>query len=835
MSISKIKNAAKSLKNYQGIRFEQCLDNGEAAEQLNKWLLEVSWEVANKVGGIYTVIRSKVPVTKSEYGNNYICLGPYNEAFVKTEVEVGESKIEAIREAVHEMNRFGVHVVTGNWLIEGFPQVVLFDIGSVSHRLDGWKGDFFQYSRIGIPYHDKESNDALLFGFCVFWFIGNFIEQVKRRQKSYVIAHFHEWLAGVGLIMTRLRNYDCALVFTTHATLLGRYLCAGSTDFYNNLSKFNLDKEAGDRQIYHRYCIERAAASCAHVFTTVSKITGIESEYLLNKQPDLLTPNGLNVQKFAALHEFQNLHAQNKEKLNAFVRGHFYGHYDFDLDKTLYFFTAGRYEFTNKGADMFIESLARLNYMLTKSGSDVTVVAFLIFPTATNNFNVESLRGQSIAKMFRDTVSNIQADIGKRLYEISLKGQLPTAEQILYTSDLIELKKCIYGSQRSALPPICTHNVCDDVNDPVLNALRRCHLFNARSDRVKVIFHPEFVRSTSPLLPLDYDEFVRGCHLGVFPSYYEPWGYTPAECTVMGVPNISTNLSGFGCFMEEHVTEHQTYGIYVIDRRHQSANDSCQQLAQYMYDFSLLTRRQRIILRNRTERLSELLDWNILGIYYYRAHQLALARIHPEFEEELMKLSSEPSSSTASTPAVSRSSTPAPPEHDDDGSEDEDEHQQIQLPPSQVSSQKIPQKELPSSDSSYKPSFPRAASAGKLPFDKQLRAAAVAAANTAAANEPTMTDAFDDEIYQITLGAKNQLNLASASHTIRHDDQIDFGLSDTGDFVDLDDHNKQEVTEKKKASAFTSTDSTKSNALQAMVTSEDTGLSSNSKDQSNDK
>jgi glycogen(starch) synthase len=130
------------------------------------------------------------------------------------------------------------------------------------------------------------------------------------------------------------------------------------------------------------------------------------------------------------------------------------------------------------------------------------------------------------------------------------------------------------------LPPICTHNVNDDVQDPILNALRRCHLFNDRHDRVKVIFHPEFLRSTSPLLPLDYEEFVRGCHLGVFPSYYEPWGYTPAECTIMGVPNISTNLSGFGCFMEEHIHEPQSYGIYIVDRRYKSAEESVQQLAE---------------------------------------------------------------------------------------------------------------------------------------------------------------------------------------------------------------------------------------------------------------
>ena len=128
----------------------------------------------------------------------------------------------------------------------------------------------------------------------------------------------------------------------------------------------------------------------------------------------------MSVKKFAALHEFQNLHALSKEKINNFVRGHFYGHYDFDLDKTLYMFTAGRYEFSNKGADMFIESLARLNHMLQVSNPDVTVVVFLIFPTNTTNFNVESLRGQAIAKNLRETVHTLQNVLGKRIYESCL-------------------------------------------------------------------------------------------------------------------------------------------------------------------------------------------------------------------------------------------------------------------------------------------------------------------------------------------------------------------------------------------------------------------------------
>lgn len=269
--------------------------------------------------------------------------------------------------------------------------------------------------------------------------------------------------------------------------------------------------------------MERAAATTAHIFTTVSEITAIESEHLLKRKPEIITPNGLNVKKFSALHEFQNMHALAKNKINEFVRGHFYGHYDFDLDKTLYFFIAGRYEFSNKGADLFIESLSRLNHMLKEAKSSTTVVAFLIFPAQnTNNFNVDSLRGQAIAKQLRDTVADLQEEMGKRMFELALQGKLPNEGDLIKPSDLVKLKRCIYAAQRNTLPPVCTHNIVEgEKGDPVLSHVRRCHLFNDRSDRVKVIFHPEFLSSTSPLFPMDYEEFVRGCHLGVFPSYYE--------------------------------------------------------------------------------------------------------------------------------------------------------------------------------------------------------------------------------------------------------------------------------------------------------------------------
>uniref|UniRef100_A0A8C5FR95 Glycogen [starch] synthase n=1 Tax=Gadus morhua TaxID=8049 RepID=A0A8C5FR95_GADMO len=489
-----------------------------------------------------------------------------------------------------------------------------------------------------------------------------------------VIAHFHEWQAGAGLILSRARKIPMATVFTTHATLLGRYLCAGNVDFYNNLGKFDIDREAGERQIYHRYCLERAAVHCAHVFTTVSQITAVEAQHILQRKPDVITPNGLNVKKFSAMHEFQNMHCSSKARIQEFVRGHFYGHLDFNLEKTLYFFIAGRYEFSNKGADLFLEALSRLNYLLRVHKEDVTVVVFFIMPAKTNNFNVESLKGQAIRKQLWDTAQGMKEKFGKRLYEALLKGEIPEMNNILDRDDFSVMKRAIYATQRHTLPPVTTHNMLDDATDPILANVRRIGLFNARSDRVKIVFHPEFLSSTSPLLPMDYEEFVRGCNLGVFPSYYEPWGYTPGECTVMGIPSVTTNLSGFGCFMEEHVSDPAAYGIYVVDRRFRSAHESCSQLTQFMFGFCQQSRRQRIIQRNRTERLSDLLDWRFLGRFYVHARLLALSRAFPD------KYEMDPMAegfryprpySVPPSPSASLHSTPHHSDAEDDDDEDE--------------------------------------------------------------------------------------------------------------------------------------------------------------------
>ncbi|AQZ15362.1 GSY1 (YFR015C) and GSY2 (YLR258W) [Zygosaccharomyces parabailii] len=625
-----------------------------ARDLQNSLVFEVATEVANRIGGIYSVLKSKAPVSVAQYGENYTLLGPLCKATYQSEVEELDwnaaetfpEELRCLQNVLGSMHSRGVRFVVGRWLVDGSPRVILFQLDSVRGYLNEWKGDLWSLVGIPSPENDAESNDAILLGYTVAWFLG---ELAHLDHQHAIVTHFHEWLAGVALPLCRKRRIDVVTVFTTHATLLGRYLCAaGNVDFYNNLANFDVDHEAGKRGIYHRYCIERAAAHTADVFTTVSQITALEAEYLLRRKPDGILPNGLNVVKFQAVHEFQNLHALKKEKINEFVRGHFHGCFDFDLDNTLYFFTAGRYEYKNKGADMFIEALARLNYRLKVSGSKKTVVAFIIMPAKNKSFTVEALKSQAAVKALENSVAEVTRSIGKRMFEYAMRyphmgvrSEIPQdLDELLKPSDKILLKKRVFGLRRTEgeLPPVVTHNMADDANDPILNQIRHVRLFNHPSDPVKIIFHPEFLNQNNPILGLDYDEFVRGCHLGVFPSYYEPWGYTPAECTVMGVPSITTNLSGFGAYMEDliEVDQAKDYGIYIVDRRFKAPDESVEQLVDYMEDFCKKNRRQRINQRNRTERLSDLLDWRRMGLEYVKAHQLALRRAYPDSFRQLV-------------------------------------------------------------------------------------------------------------------------------------------------------------------------------------------------------
>lgn len=259
----------------------------------------------------------------------------------------------------------------------------------------------------------------------------------------------------------------------------------------------------------------------------------------------------------------------------------------------------------------------------------MTVVAFIIMPAPTNNFNVESLKGQSLIRDLRRTTTHVVERLSGRIFEATARGQMPEVNDLLTEEEIVMLKRRIYTvKQRNVYPPIVTHNMINDAKDEILNHLRRVKLWNDPSDRVKVIYHPEFLSSTSPLIPLDYSDFVRGCHMGIFPSYYEPWGYTPAECTVLGVPSITTNLSGFGNYVHTNIKDHDSKGLFIADRRFKAPHETVDQIIDILWKFCQLDRRQRIELRNRCEQMSQMLDWKNLGKAYQEARALALERVY---------------------------------------------------------------------------------------------------------------------------------------------------------------------------------------------------------------
>ncbi|MEX2213455.1 MAG: glycosyltransferase [Phycisphaeraceae bacterium] len=599
-------------------------EEGHARSRRHEQILfEIAWEVCNQVGGIYTVIRSKVPSMVDRWHSRYCLVGPYNHATASVEFE--EAPLSgAIGQAVKQLRDLGIGAHYGRWLVTGRPTVVLLDYLTIFNRLHEIKFYLWKNHHITLPGNDELMNNVVAFGELVRLFL--WAVSAKEAPRKQIVAHFHEWMAGSAIPDLRRESWPGAIVFTTHATVLGRYLAMNSPVFYDHLSFFDADKEAHHYNVQGQHGIEKAAAHGSHVFTTVSDITALECRHLLGRSPDVLLPNGLNISRFEKLHEMQNLHRIYKEKVHEFTMGHFFPSYTFDLDRTLYFFTSGRYEYRNKGLDLTIEALARLNYRLRHAPQKMTVVAFIITKRPFKSINVNALHSRAMLDEFQGIANEIKGEIGTRLFRGATEGKIPDLNNLVDEYWLLRLRRTIQAWKRGLPPGIVTHDLVDDQKDEVLNQLRSCRLWNQQDDPVKVIYHPDFVSSTNPLWGMEYDQFVRGCHLGVFPSYYEPWGYTPLESIASGVPAVTSDLAGFGAYLMQLLPEHDERGMYCVHRRYSSFDQSANELTDLMYRFCQLSQRERVALRNSVEGFAEHFDWHNLGKRYHEAHELAMDR-----------------------------------------------------------------------------------------------------------------------------------------------------------------------------------------------------------------
>lgn len=607
----------------QGVAIKQ-ITRSEMDETM---LFEVAWEVCNKVGGIYTVIQTKSLSVLSKWGqDNYVLLGPYFEEQAAAEFEPVYDATDPISKVVDIMNSNGFRVFYGHWLIAGRPRAVLFDPFFIYPQLADIKYHLWDCHRISTPSDDDMINQIVSFGHQVFMFFKH-LSHVNAGEKK-IIAHFHEWMSGTPILDIRKELLPVKIVFTTHATLLGRYLAMNDSDFYDNLSTYNATNEAIHFNVEHVVSIERAATQGAHVFTTVSEITGEECKVFLGREPDVILPNGINVGRFEAMHEFQNLHLIYKEKINEFVMSHFFPNYSFNLKKTLYFFTSGRYEYKNKGYDLTLEALARLNYKMKQENIDLTIVTFFITRSPVKSMNAGVLRSKAMLEEIQRNCEEIQEQVAKNFFSTVASNNhpfsMPDLNKMIDDYQILKLRNNLQSWKSKLLPPIITHDLWDEPKDDVMNFLKMSNLLNYREDKVKIVYHPDFITTANPLFHMEYYQFIRGCHLGIFPSYYEPWGYTPLECSASGIPSITSDLSGFGTFAKTNIQDNERVGLYILKRRGRNFDEAAEDLAQMMLNFIKMSRRQRIMQRNRVEASSAQFDWGKLGKYYDWAYGLAV-------------------------------------------------------------------------------------------------------------------------------------------------------------------------------------------------------------------
>jgi glycogen(starch) synthase len=592
-------------------------------------LVETAWEVCNQVGGIYTVIRTKIPAAVEQWGENYCLVGPYVHNNVAAEFEPSDDYDNPFGRAVLKMRNAGFDVQYGYWLVTGRPKVVLLNPFTVYNRLESIRYELWEHHRIPLQAEVDLTNQVVAFGHMVRQFFYHLADGQTTKQR--IVAHFHEWMAGTAIPDMRRAQLPVAITFTTHATMLGRYLAMNDPNFYNHLPFYDWQVEAQHFNIEPAVTIERAAAHGSHVFSTVSEVTGAECIFLLGRRPDVIVPNGLNIERFVALHEFQNLHLEYKDKIHQFVMGHFFHNYKFNLDRTLYFFTSGRYEYRNKGFDLTLEALARLNAMMRLYNVDVNVVMFFITKRPFYSINPSVFQTRALLEEIRQTCASIQKQIGERMfYEVAAgtSPKLPPLNEFVDEYWRLRLRRTVQSWKTKYLPIVVTHNLVDDKGDEILHFVRQAQLVNNPYDKVKIVYHPDFISATNPLFGMDYGQFVRGCHLGVFPSYYEPWGYTPLECAASGVPSVTSDLSGFGDYVLKNVPDHDQKGMYVIKRYNRSFDEAANQLAETLFNFVQLSRRDRINQRNRVEAASVDFDWKNLYSHYDKSYKMALDR-HP--------------------------------------------------------------------------------------------------------------------------------------------------------------------------------------------------------------
>ncbi|MDE6289952.1 MAG: glycosyltransferase, partial [Muribaculaceae bacterium] len=507
-----------------------------------KLLFETSWEVCNKIGGIYTVLSTKARVLKEQFGDNLIFIGP--DVWTDDSPSPYFKEVKSLLKGASKLQLpYGITLRTGRWDIPGSPIVVLIKFDGVYPSLDEIYGEMWRLFGVDSLHCYGDYPEGCAFGVAAATTMLALASHLGVKDTD-VLAHFNEWTTGMGLLWLRKIMPEAASLFTTHATSIGRSICGNGKNLYQYFTGYNGDQMARELNMEAKHSVEKAAAINADCFTAVSSLTADECAQLLDKRPEVVTPNGFEPDFVPSKRTYTILRNAGRKRLLAIAEKMTGRQWS---DDTLIVATSGRNEYRNKGLDVFLDSMAELSH--TGAGSRRDILALVLVPAWVREPN------------------------GELLIDLTQKGSM------------------------SVYPDYLTHRLNNEDSDP---ACRRIGQLEAEGQlagegQVKTIFIPCYLDGADGVVNISYYDILPALDITVFASYYEPWGYTPLESIAFGVPTVTTDKSGFGQWVESDVAGERIEsdleslvktGVVVAPRDDSSYWDTVKKIAHTLEAFS---------------------------------------------------------------------------------------------------------------------------------------------------------------------------------------------------------------------------------------------------------
>ncbi|MBD5322211.1 MAG: glycosyltransferase [Bacteroides sp.] len=552
--------------------------NINSATQRPRLLFEVSWEVCNKIGGIYTVLSTKAKTLQKISKDTTVFIGPdvwtddnpspwFKECYVP-----GLSKW-----AKNAQLPEGVSVRVGRWEIPGRPIAVLVKFDGMYSVKDEFYGEMWRQFGVDSLHAYGDYDEGCAFAHAAGIVIESIIlsgyglKDGTDTTGKGIVAHFDEWTTGMGLLYLKWKMPQVATVFTTHATSIGRSICGNNKPLYDYMAGYNGDQMARELNMEAKHSIEKAAAHQADAFTTVSEITARECEQLLERRPDVVTPNGFEKNFVPAASKFDAARAKARASLIGVANALTGADYD---DNAFVVITSGRCEYRNKGIDVYLDMAATLRSIPTCR----KVIAYVMVPAWSKDARTD------------------------------LTGRL--ASDSRHTTPLDE--------------PVITHTLNNPDHDAVIGRIRSLG-FCQVDPRVTVIYVPCYLNGTDGVFNHPYYDLLIGADATVFPSYYEPWGYTPLESVAFGVPTITTSLSGFGQWvLESFQNIFEECGVNVIGRGDSNYHDVVTNIAHAIEYLTCVSPAEMADIRKAAMRTAAAASWENFIVYYDLTYDIAL-------------------------------------------------------------------------------------------------------------------------------------------------------------------------------------------------------------------